>query len=93
MSANTSADALSKFLASSVDEAASGGQLIDQLGQALLPSGDAGLAFNDAMALAKLSRPDFLTTLSRATSAGLVEAFADNGEQKLRLTAAGRSLY
>jgi hypothetical protein len=93
MSSNTSVEALSNFLSATPEDAASGGELMDRLCQALLPHRDEGLTLADAMTAAKLSRPDFLTTLSRAAGAGLVETFQAADEQRLRLTAAGRSLY
>ncbi len=93
MSSNTSAEALSQFLNSNPDGAATGGQLIDRLGKALTSVGDEGLPFVDAMSLAGLSRPEFLSVLGTATSAGLVQSFEEAGMQKLRLTPAGRSLY
>jgi len=96
MVSNTAAQALSSFL-SATPEAGSAkggpGDLIDQLGQTLLQSGDQGLSFQDTMNLSGLSRSDFLSALSSAQSAGIVETFDDTGVQKLKLTASGRSLY
>ena len=96
MVANTAAQALSSFLSATPEPGAAkggAGDLIDQLGQTLLRSGDQGLSFQDTMSLSSLSRSDFLSALSSAQSAGLVETFDDAGVQKLKLTAAGRSLY
>jgi hypothetical protein len=68
MAANTGAAALSQFLSSSPDGATATGQLIDRLGQSLLPYGQGGLPFAEAMAQAKMSRDEFLTALGPATS-------------------------
>jgi hypothetical protein len=93
MAANTGAWALSQFLSSSPDGVTASGQLIDRLGKSLLSTGQAGLSFAEAMTQAGLSREEFLTALGPATSSGLVEVFDDGGQQKLRLTPAGLSLY
>jgi AraC-like DNA-binding protein len=94
MPANTAADALSKFLNSSPEQTPQSGQLIDRLGHALLSAGEQGLPIPLAMDAAGLSRPEFLSILNAVTGTGLVEMISDpQGQQKLRLTQAGKSLY
>ena len=96
MASNTAAQALSSFLGATPEPAASNngpGDLMDRLGQTLLPSGDHGLSFEEALKLSGLSRSDFLSALSAAQSAGIAETFPDAGDKKLRLTDSGKSLY
>ncbi len=93
MAGKTAAEALSQYLASTPENPVASGDLVDRLGQVLVSMGPGGLPLPQAMAQVGMSRPDFLTALGAATSAGVVETFDDAGEQKLRLTAAGASLY
>ncbi|MEO8926688.1 MAG: hypothetical protein ABI306_05940 [Caulobacteraceae bacterium] len=93
MSAISPAVALSQFLSTSAPSVPSGGALIDQLGAALLPAGETGMSYREAMAGSGLSRPEFLSAIGPATSGGSIEVFDAGGEQRLRLTPAGRSLY
>ena len=97
MAVNSAADALVRYLTSKPDFVKAAdpvGQSIDQLGRALLPAGQTGLTYAEAMQAASLSRSDFLSALSSATSAELVELFDDPaGSKRIRLTDTGRSLY
>jgi hypothetical protein len=93
MSANTAADALSFFLKSNPEPASAGGQLLDRLGKFLVSVGDDGLALQDAMKVAGLSRPELFDVLASGTGAGLIETFEKDGQQRIRLTPTGRSLY
>ncbi|HZZ89984.1 MAG TPA: hypothetical protein VFE13_16775 [Caulobacteraceae bacterium] len=92
MVANTGAQALSQFL-STTPNSNQGSEVLDRLARALFEAGDAGLAFGAAAKSAGISTSDFLAVLTQAIGTGVAESFEANGEQHLRLTPAGRSLY
>jgi len=94
MQSNTAAEALSQFLSANPERAPAAGQLLDRLGKALVAAGDAGLPIAAAMQASGLTRPEFFGVLGTATSTGLFDVTKDPaGQEVLRLTATGRSLY
>lgn len=89
-----SAKALSSFLGmANAGAPADARDAIDRLGVALLAAGETGLSFADAMVSANLDRSTFFSALSTASKLGLIENFDSSGENRLRLTETGRSLY
>ncbi len=94
MQSNSAAEALSQFLNASPEQGPAAGQLLDRLGQVLLSAGEPGMPLAQSMAASGLSRPEFFGVLGTAVSSGLFELASDaGGQQVLRLTQAGRSLY
>ena len=92
MASNTSADGLLRFLGS-VPDKARGRPPIERLVEALRASGQAGLNYSDALALSQLSSGDFFDVLSKGLSAGLLERFSQDDDDRLRLTRSALSLF